>query len=174
MITGHRKIGKSYSHDDATRVKVRNRLRNILRKVKEKYPEVIGISGMAIGIDQDFCYICIELQIPFDAYLPFEGQALIWPKPIQNEYKNLLKKARQCIIVSDGGYSPSKMHVRNKAMADECDAAIAVWDQRQIGGTASCIKYLEQLEKKVLIINPNDEYNQSHHKMNTPLRGSVT
>lgn len=38
------------------------------------------ISGMALGFDQWFAKICIELNIPFIAAVPFLSQEKIWPK----------------------------------------------------------------------------------------------
>ena len=156
MITGHRphRIG-GYDSDNKTRQYVRKKIREILQAYKELDDDIIGISGMALGADQDFCEVCIELGIPYLAYVPFEGQESVWPDPAKKKYQNLLDQAKETTVVSKGSYSPKKMQIRNIAMADACDIAIAVWDGTA-GGTANCYKYLEKLDKSILRIDPKD------------------
>ena len=72
-----------------------------------------GITGMAIGVDQDFAEICMDLDIPFLAYIPFVGQENNWPVPVKAEYQNILERSEDIIVVNEGGYTPKKMMERN-------------------------------------------------------------
>lgn len=97
--------------------------------IKESIKEVgatKAISGMATGVDQWFAAACIELGIPFVAAIPCEGQERVWPEHAQLLYRQLLQQACEVIQVSEGGYAPEKMHIRNHWMVDNSDVLLAV------------------------------------------------
>lgn len=152
-VTGHRpdKLG-GYDFSNSKRIWVRDQLRYKLLELK---PELC-ISGMALGVDQDFAYVCIEMAIPFIAAIPFLGQEGAWPKESQEFYKELLKHASKQVIVSEGGYAAFKMQKRNKWMVDNCDKLIAVWDGTE-GGTGNCVKYAKSVNKDIIHIDPNQK-----------------
>ncbi len=113
------------------------------------------ISGMALGVDTLVVELCIELNIPFIAAVPFKGQESKWNKELQDKYKELLSKALEIVIVSDGGYSIDKMQIRNKWIVDNSDLIIGVWNGSP-GGTANCVRYIKEVNKPIEIINPNN------------------
>jgi uncharacterized phage-like protein YoqJ len=55
------------------------KLRAAIRARMEELNGQIGITGMALGVDQLFAEVCIEMGIPFIAAIPFLGQASRWP-----------------------------------------------------------------------------------------------
>jgi uncharacterized phage-like protein YoqJ len=126
------------------------------RVLRELAPE-FAITGMAIGIDQDFALECVSLAIPFVAAVPFEGQECRWPEAAQREYRRLLGLASKIVYVSDPGYENWKMHKRNKWMSDEVGESgvvLAVWDGSD-GGTGSCVKYARSVGRRILRIDPD-------------------
>jgi uncharacterized phage-like protein YoqJ len=142
--TGHRpnKLG-GYSTEAF------GKLINIAKEyLSSNKPDLI-ISGMAIGWDQALAVAAIELDIPFDAYVPFIGQEAMWPKHVKEYYKQLLSKARVVNYISDGGYTGLKMQLRNEAMVNDCDRILAMWDGSS-GGTANCIKYAETKQRPII------------------------
>lgn len=151
-VTGHRpdKLG-GYEFHNPKRVWVRDRLRE---KLLEHKPDHC-ISGMALGVDQDFAYVCIEMAIPFTAAIPFVGQESKWPQAAQQFYRELRDKAVSVVVVSGGGYAAWKMQTRNEWMVDHCDLLIAVWDGTD-GGTGNCVKYADKKGRLMDRINPND------------------
>ena len=102
------------------------------------------ISGMALGWDQALAEAARQLSIPYIAAVPFAGQESRWPEPSRNKFNHLLESAEQVIVVSEGGYSPHKMQIRNEWMVDHCEYVLAMWDGSS-GGTANCIKYANQV-----------------------------
>lgn len=113
------------------------------------------ISGMALGYDSYAANICIKLDIPFIAAIPFEGQEKMWPDKSKKTYYKLLEKASEKIVVCEGGYSAHKMQVRNEWMVNHCDLLLACWDGSK-GGTSNCVDYaMKKLGKdKIIIIDP--------------------
>lgn len=149
-FTGHRpnKLG-GYKLPNPTYIHVCKSLDQVLRDLK---PEK-AISGMALGIDQWAASICAKLGIPFTAAIPFVGQEKIWPEQSKLIYNNLLGKAAEQVIVSEGEYSALKMQVRNEYLVNNCDLLIGVWDGSK-GGTSNCLDYAKSINRKILIINP--------------------
>lgn len=121
--------------------------------LKELNPEKC-ISGMALGYDQLAAVICFRLNIPVTAAIPFKGQESRWTRLQQHIYKKMLDKTSEQIIVSEGGFSVEKMHLRNKYIVDKCDLLIACYDGSGEGGTAHCVQYATQQNKKIIYINP--------------------
>lgn len=114
------------------------------------------ISGMAQGWDQALAQAAINCSIPFIAAVPFEGQESRWTEKGQKYFNKLLQKAESIKYVSEKGYSPYKMQLRNEWMVDNCDLVLAMWDGTD-GGTGNCIKYTQKTNKKM--VNLYDKWN---------------
>lgn len=128
-------------------------MRNLLLQL---HPEE-SISGMAIGIDQDFAWTCLELGLPWTAAVPFKGQESTWPDAAQRDYHELISLATRVVYASEPGYAPWKMHKRNRWMTDEIGedgTVIAVWDGSP-GGTSSAVKYATEVGRRILRIDPD-------------------
>lgn len=137
-ITGHRphKLGGYYTPNpcsDAVMLKLHDSLKTL-------QPEVV-LTGMALGVDQWTAQLCVEMQIPFDAVIAFEGYEAKWPDKAQKRYRNMLTLARKVEMLSPGPYRPSLLHHRNHWLVDHSDALLAVWDGRPGSGTAACVDY---------------------------------
>lgn len=160
MITGHRpnKLNNDYDLtselSDKIRQKILLELGNLLVKSKSGIEE--GIGGMALGIDTIFAELCIQIKIPFAAYIPCRYQHKMWPQKSKDRYSKILKKASRIVLVSDCEYNSSVMQKRNEAMVDDIGddgVVIAVWDGSR-GGTANCIDYAKSKNKTIIQINP--------------------
>lgn len=104
----------------------------------EHYKPAYVISGMAIGTDQWAAEICVNMDIPFIAALPFRGQEGKWPPKTKAKYNWLLSKAYQKYVICEGDYEPWKMQRRNEWMIASCHMLVAVFNGTE-GGTANCL-----------------------------------
>ncbi len=149
-VTGHRpeKIG-GYDFYNKQRTWIRERLKEQIITLQPQY----AITGMALGVDQDYAYVCCELGMPFIAAVPFEGQEAKWPAESQRFYRELLARAQHVQVVSPGGYAAWKMQKRNEWMVDYCRILIAVWDGSS-GGTGNCVQYAEMIGRPMVRIDP--------------------
>lgn len=149
-FTGHRpdKIG-GYKLPNPTYIHICQQLEKTLKELKPTK----AISGYALGIDQWAANVCFNLGIPVITAVPFIGQEKMWAEESQKIYQKLLAKASEVVIVSEGGYSPIKMQIRNEWMTDRCDKLIAVWDGSN-GGTGNCVSYARSINKPIIIIDP--------------------
>ena len=131
------------------RVWVRDQLVLALRTLRPAW----GITGMALGVDQDFAQACADLGVPFTAAVPCTGQDATWPDTSRRYYKHLLACAAEIFVVSPGPYAPWKMQKRNEWMVDHADEVLAVWNG-SAGGTANCVAYVRRVGKNVHRIFP--------------------
>jgi len=150
-FTGHRKLG-GYKIPNPTYDYVEKQIKKTLTKNFQGVDKII--SGMAIGADTLAVKVAIELGIPFIAAVPFAGQESKWPAFVQKEYRAFLKKADEVVVVSEGGYAPDKMQIRNEWIVDHSDAMIAIFNEFPKGGTYNCICYAENMKRPIYKINP--------------------
>lgn len=106
------------------------------------------IVGGALGWDQAFAHAGLNHGIPVVTAVPFAGQESKWPKQSQDHYNWLLNQCADVVIVSEGGYSPYKMQVRNEWMVDNSDRTCALWDGTS-GGTGNCVSYADRVGKSI-------------------------
>lgn len=157
-VTGHRsdKLAflnmSGYDPLNPLRVALRHEMRVRLVTLK---PEV-AYSGMAIGVDQDFCVVCLNLSIPYIAGVPFEGQEKTWPKQAQKVYFELLERASKVHYVCEPGYAAWKMQRRNEWQVDEIgeDGVLLACFDGSPGGTKNCIDYAKSVGREISFINP--------------------
>jgi uncharacterized phage-like protein YoqJ len=131
-----------------------NRICRDIQSALERLGPKRVISGMALGVDQWAAQICVDMNIPFIAAVPFEGQEKVWPAKSKKLYQELLDKAERIVVVVKGKYAAWKMQRRNEWMVDNCDVVIAIWDGSS-GGTANCVAYAKSVGKKIIRIAPD-------------------
>ena len=113
---------------------------------------------MALGVDTIFAEVCLELEIPFIAAVPFQDQGNRWPEVSQIRYNTLLKTAKKVVVVDEiaeyhSDHFGGKMALRNKWMVDHSTLTIAVWDGSS-GGTEGAVKMSRKKNQKILFLDP--------------------
>lgn len=157
-MTGHRpdklpdrKTG--YDPLNPLRVALRQRMRE---EVQKWAPDQV-ITGMALGVDQDFAEVCLDLGLSVWAAVPFVGQEEVWPASSQRAYRALLERIQQTggsvTEVFPAGYAAYKLLERNKWMVDRSQAVLAVWNGSP-GGTAHCVNYAQSKQVDVIRVDP--------------------
>lgn len=130
------------------------------------------ICGGALGVDQIAFELSNNLKnftttdynITTEIAIPFKKQPNAWlGKVDRDRYNQQCEVADKLTYVDtldnykvngyiEGEYYPLKMQKRNEYMVDNCDILIAVWNGDKKGGTWNCIKYAQQLKKKIIFI----------------------
>ncbi len=141
-FTGHRKFAGDVKQ-----------LTEVIKTILKKNSPTKCITGMALGFDTIAAEICIDLEIPFVAAVPFEGQDNVFPQESKDKYKEILSKAKLVKLVSEGGYSIEKFQLRNEYIVDNCDLLVACYDGTP-GGTKNCIDYAIKKSLPTVIIDP--------------------
>lgn len=150
--TGHRpkKLNNEYNGGPMTE-NIKSFMRNFL---VTRRPEMV-ISGGALGVDQMWAEVAIELEVPVIMALPFQGFEGVWPPPSQAKLERLLNHdlIKEVLYVSEPGWAAWKMQKRNQYMVDNSDLLVAIWDKGP-GGTANCVEYARKKDRQIIHFNP--------------------
>lgn len=164
-FTGHRpnKLG-GYDETNPIAKYVKEMLRyEIQEAIENGYRRFIF--GGALGVDTWAGEIVVEeaemiyfqrgIKICLELFSPFEGQEAMWPEESKIRYYNLMARCDRIVQVCDPGYAAWKMIVRDKAMVDESDLVVAVWNG-DLGnsGTGHTVSYAKKKEREMTIIDP--------------------
>ena len=112
------------------------------------------LCGMARGCDTYFAETVLQLRdetypgIRLAAVVPCPGQAGRWPARDRVRHAALLDACDE-VRVLEPVYSAGCMLRRNRAMVDEADLLVTVYDGSP-GGTGATVRYAEQCGKPML------------------------
>lgn len=151
-VTGHRpqQLGAEWS----LKGPYSDFIRGELKKCLLEYTPKQAISGLALGVDQLFVQVALELKIPVLAAVPCLEQESKWPKASKDLYYELLSNPLVTqYVVTPTYYTSSVMQIRNEYMVDNCDLLLAVFNGTR-GGTKNCIDYARCVGKQIEFIDP--------------------
>ncbi len=157
-FTGHRpqSLPWGYSEFAPSFLAARERLRRELcLAVGSGYK--IFLTGMAVGADQMFASLVIELidggeEIELRAAVPCRTQASRWTEPQKARYWDILSRCSEIEVLQDE-YSAGCMQRRNRWMVDRSGLLIALWNGSPSGGTAGTLRYAREKGLRLSIVN---------------------
>ena len=151
-LTGHRP-DKLWGYDTDDVDEYRKVADDLAKYCKDNGIDTI-ISGMAEGFDTIGAQVAIDNGLHLVCAVPFSGQEKVWPQSAQEKYKDILSKADEVVIVSDGGYRKDKYNARNQWMIDNADEVYVLFDGTP-GGTADAMRRVEKAGVPVHAVDPN-------------------
>jgi len=107
-------------------------------------PHLVGLSGMADGIDLIYCEILLKHGMGYQCYLPFEGQ---------EDYMSAEDKVRRQGLI-DKAWVTCK--AKNSKMVEDCESGIIVWDGNK-GGTHNVFQQMLENKKPFFWIEPHNQ-----------------
>ena len=157
-VTGHRPKGFPWNYRDSECTQHKEYLKSLENAARELIDEGFDyfISGGAIGVDQDFAEIVLELKkyyphIRLEIAVPCPDQDIKWRESDKKRYKRILKQADFVNILSTS-YTPQCMQKRNEYMADKCDLLLVVWNGQKSGGTYNTFMYAKGKNKPYRLV----------------------
>lgn len=137
MVTGHR-FYKLINYDTEF---IKLAIDDILDKEKAKQ-YVLGLSGMASGVDLWFCDLCRQKKIEYIACPPFPEQ------------RNLMKDEAEMLFRDELLADAKEVKaIRNSKMVEMADVGLVVWDGNK-GGTHNVVQQLVEKNKGFYWVNP--------------------
>lgn len=103
----------------------------------------VCISGMAKGADQIFATAAIDARVDLWCYFPFKKR---YYTP-QEEWIMDYAVGRKYFFDE---YDKRSYFIRDKAMVDDSDIVLAVYDGNPVGGTHITIEYAKQQGKEII------------------------
>lgn len=120
---------------------------------------LIGISSLAIGADQLFAKVVLELGGVLEVVIPFHDYAARFQTAAARlEYARLLTSASEVQTLAVAESDEHGYWAAGQAIARNCDVLLAVWDQRPsrgLGGTADVVQFAKSIHRRVIHLNPN-------------------
>lgn len=138
-VTGHRPDRIAVGGRSAYEVPVFETLVRFAGTHLEAHAPTRLITGMALGWDLACAEAAHALGLPYEAFVPCDGQDARWSPGWQRRYRLALARAARVHVVSPGPYARWKPLRRNEAMVEAGDALLALYDGRSDGGTAHCV-----------------------------------
>lgn len=119
------------------------------------------ISGMALGTDQYFAELVLELrgefpEITLECAIPCPSQSHAWNSKQQQRYREILQAAQFETLVQHQ-YSRGCMMRRNRYMIDRSEAVLCAYDGNPQGGTAKTIAYAMKQNLRIVILSLQGE-----------------
>ena len=156
-FTGLRPQKLNFKEDSKKHNIIMSRCEKYIIQLIEGYNVTNFISGMALGWDIWCAEEILKLRdryssISLECAIPCLGQDKYWSESDKHRYVEILSKADNIIQMQEK-YTSDCMIKRNLYMVDKSLYVFALWD-RQVGGTASTIKYALEKERRIIIINP--------------------
>lgn len=153
MFTGHRpnRLG-GYSP-----CAMHTRVKGWLHRVIAESGVRIWLWGGAMGVDQWGARTALDLGCEIRAYLPFPNMEQRWNYDTRKEFHALVKASTKSDPLSPV-FSHQAYWVRDKAMVDDANLCLSVWDGAPNGGTYLTTHYnLTQAKKPMYMYNPNTD-----------------
>lgn len=155
-VTGHRPKTMGWGYDLTSEKWVR--LQDVLKGILRASGCKTAWTGMALGVDTVFARAVLDLKaegvpIRLCCAVPFRGQESKWREENVHEYRSILARADETVIVNQGGYAGWKMTDRDRFMVDRSRLVIAVWNGSG-SGTGRCAAYASGSGKRVLRVDP--------------------
>lgn len=115
-----------------------------------------AFSSLAVGSDQVFADIAIELGIPHVAILPLEGYERYFDGTDLSNYRRLLNRSRRIQLKWNG--DPQRAFFEaGKYVVQNSNILFAIWDgepSEGFGGTADIVGYAEKSSCRIVQIDP--------------------
>lgn len=147
--TGHRPPHLGGYSDEARAKLLRFARQEIERCMVESDSYVSAFNtGMALGFDCACAAACVQLGIPFRAYLACDHPEAVWPLAEQERFAKLIARAAEVKVIGSGSYSVNAMQRRNEAEVDDSDRVLALWNGTK-GGTANTVTYAMKTKRIV-------------------------
>ena len=134
-------------------------VKNMIRVELSKITEVEQcLSSLAVGSDQVFAEVALDLGIPVLAVIPMQGYERYFKGNALAKYRRLL---RQCDVTQLNWYGDDEraFFEAGKKIVEKSDMMFAVWDGKKSegqGGTGDVVVFAKEKAKPIVHINPID------------------
>lgn len=127
-------------------------------------PPLVGVTSLAIGADQVFAVLVLELGGAIHAVIPFADIERSFSPEDLPVYRDLIKHAEVEILRTPGSDEDAYL-AAGRRVVDQTDTIIAVWNGEPAkgkGGTADIVAYARERGVPLIHVNP-DTRTITHH-----------
>lgn len=133
---------------------------NIIKKLDKNKDQVI--TSLAWGVELEAAFACVDNEIDFHVFLPYENQESIYKGPRLTEYHGLLDAAKSITKLSDGPFSVEKIKNKDVELIKRADIIyyFGINKQQFKGIRARTIPLVDQPQQDTVVASEslNDGY----------------
>lgn len=147
-ITGHQDIDNPEW--------VADQIRQIIKIQQQN--SIVGISSLAIGADQIFAKVVLEMDGQLEVIIPMPNYEDKFDTEGKREYTYLLTRSSSSEVLHMDATEEEAYLAAGKKVVDKSDLVIVVWNGKPatgLGGTGDIINYARKKNKTYFHINPN-------------------
>jgi len=115
-----------------------------------------ALTSLAVGADQVFAEIALELGIAVTAVIPFPNYDRVFGSRDLERYRELLAQSRPVVLPGKADDEASFFGA-GAYIVEHCELLIAVWDEKPaagFGGTADVVAYARDRGGDIVVLNP--------------------
>ncbi|WP_157976305.1 hypothetical protein [Lewinella sp. IMCC34191] len=150
-ITGHQNL-----IDNSTSTWVYKSIANFIEEIGD---EVMGLSSIAIGADQIFCQVLIDMSLPYHVIIPCQNYRELFED--KANYDKYINSSDKRIVLDYAEDSQQAFFDAGKVIVNSCDLVVAVWNGKSakgLGGTGDVVNYARSINRPVYHINIVEKY----------------
>lgn len=170
--SGHRDLGDAIAQQYAARC-----VRELLTSYAEQYPNLVLIAPLAIGADQLFVQIALDLNIPVEAVIPSEDYETDYALGEERAmYQQLLHQCRRIHPQPFSTHTDDAYLAAGRWIVEQSDILLLIWNGQPAkgrGGTADIAGYAWRTGRPFVHINATKQamqiYGDLHNEHVLPL-----
>lgn len=148
-------LGGHDIEDNRLRREIFYKIKDVLTHVAKEHHVVVGLTGLNLGVEQDFAHCCLGAKIDYEIYLPYLEQEELWQNlpNVYNQYIQLLASGLTYTTLNIGSYSPKKNSQKNQKIVKDADLILYIHDMR--GEDSQLYEMVKNNAKDFMVISPN-------------------
>ena len=140
--------------------RLQRQLTEILQAKAKLHPDLVVLTGLALGAEQVGAEAALDAGVPYVAVLAFPGPEAVWPEASRQRFRALVAGAAE-VVVLDGEAPRNKQKAgasitrRDAWLVRQADEAIVVWDARddRVGKLVRSLT-MQLGEEEVWVVEP--------------------
>ena len=146
-----------HDYQNSIRSDLREKFKSILMRYYSDNINILGVTGLGLGSEQDFALSCADIGIDYIGVLAFPDQEERWPDlpDVQKQYRELCDRANHTIVMNEGRYSPKKIIEKNIKIIEMCDVILYVYCS-QYPKSTKIIDLAEKNNKAIILIEARE------------------
>ena len=160
VVAGHRPPGLGGYDPNPVADRVRGRLAEVLAAKHELHPDLVVLTGLALGAEQLGAEAAAAAGVPYVAVLPYPGPDSVWPAASRARYRELLAGAKGQVLLQakappNRQQAGAALRRRDAWLARNADEAVVVWDEDD-ADVGRVVRSLRDAlgEEEVWLVNP--------------------
>ena len=151
-VIGHRDVGNFEKHSY-----IQFCCHRLLSELKQKYSNVIGISGMSEGADSIFAQSAISLSIHLESIIPFgKFESDFQEDYTREKFRYLRSRSKHVTRINFSQRNNVAYRKSMEWIVFKANSVLAIWDGREkgtIGGTWEAVSLSKEINKPMIHID---------------------